>query len=220
MKNRIAVALLVCLLVPSGAWADTVWGTVSRSSSAGIDLNVMGQDGRYYPNTLPVRVANDTRFGGVRSASELSQGDMIRAEVRQEADGAWKATEVERAPQAAVRAPEQQFGTEVAPAPYRTAPAPSNALLDSLKSPQAQKMMREGLSGAVVGGVASAASGGKLGKGALIGAGTGVAAGLLTDYLQNRPAPGQAGGNFEPQRRVVRRYDENGNVVGEEEFTR
>ena len=79
MKRRISVVILIGLLVSTGARADTVWGTVSRSSSAGIDLNVLGQDGRYYPNTLPVRVENDTRFGGVRSAAELSQGDMVRA---------------------------------------------------------------------------------------------------------------------------------------------
>jgi hypothetical protein len=58
--------------------------------------------------------------------------------------------------------------------------------MDALKSPKGQAAIRNGLTGAVVGGVASATSGGKAGKGALIGAGAGVAAGFLTDMLANR----------------------------------
>ena len=59
--------------------------------------------------------------------------------------------------------------------------------MDALKGPTGQKVIRNGLTGAITGAVASGASGGKAGKGALIGAGVGVLGGFLADALSSRP---------------------------------
>ena len=54
-----------------------------------------------------------------------------------------------------------------------------------------KKIIKNGLLGAATGAIASSASGGKAGKGALIGAGTNVIGGALLDSLTSSPAPAQ-----------------------------
>lgn len=168
---RFAVFFLLCFSMP--AWADTVQGRIARTASSGVDLTVFDGQGRPYPNGLHLKVDQKTRYGGVPSSSGFRQGDWVQADVRQENDRSWRAdslTKLVSQPQAAPRAPR------------------SNALVDALKSPQGQKMIRSGLSGAVVGGVSAYASGGKGGKGALVGAGVGAVASLIQDIF-NKPAP-------------------------------
>lgn len=112
-----------------------------------------------------------------------------------------------------------------------------------------KKIIKSGLLGAGVGAISASASGGKAGKGALIGAGTNVIGGALLDTLmgsgqqQSQPQPvyyqqapqqqqynqqpynqnqgyGQQGymnSGTQPKKRIVRRYDGDGNVVSEEE---
>lgn len=57
----------------------------------------------------------------------------------------------------------------------------------------AQKVLKEGIVGAGVGAIAAGASGGKAGKGALIGAGANIAGGVIMDALSgpSTPAPQQ-----------------------------
>ncbi len=52
-----------------------------------------------------------------------------------------------------------------------------------------RKILKEGLVGAATGAVASGASGGKAGKGALIGAGTNIVGGALVDVIMPDQAP-------------------------------
>ncbi len=54
-----------------------------------------------------------------------------------------------------------------------------------------KKIIKNGLLGAGVGAISASASGGKAGKGALIGAGTNVIGGALLDSLTSSPAPQQ-----------------------------
>ena len=93
-----------------------------------------------------------------------------------------------------------------------------------------KKIIKQGLLGAATGAIAAEASGGKAGKGALIGAGTNIIGGALFDVLttpQSQPqqvqyAPYVTQWNQEnPNRnRIVRKFDSNGNVISEEVFTR
>ena len=115
------------------------------------------------------------------------------------------------------------------------------------------KVLKQGLLGAGTGAIASGMSGGSAGKGALIGAGTGVIGGALLDMMTQpsqprrvyrrapaRQRPQQAArvqqpqasarvqqpGDDEPEaagtgtshKKVVRKYDDNGKVVSEEEI--
>ncbi len=105
-----------------------------------------------------------------------------------------------------------------------------------------KKIIKQGLLGAGVGAISASASGGKAGKGALIGAGTNVIGGALLDslmgggqqqqqqpvYVQQYPQQqqysnqgysqqGYATNNSQPKKKIVRRYDSDGNVVSEEE---
>jgi hypothetical protein len=105
---------------------------------------------------------------------------------------------------------------------------------------QSQKIIKQGLLGAGVGAISASASGGKAGKGALIGAGTNVIGGALLDSLmggsqpqQQQPvyyqqAPGyqqapsyqqnqQYTSTSQPKKKIIRKYDSDGNVVSEEE---
>ena len=106
------------------------------------------------------------------------------------------------------------------------------------------KVIKQGLLGAGVGAISAGASGGNAGKGALIGAGTGSLGGVLLDMLSPPPQPKrvyrrtppvmqqpqqtvrvQQPGDDEPDaagtgtshKKVVRKYDDNGKVVSEEE---
>lgn len=107
-----------------------------------------------------------------------------------------------------------------------------------------QKVLKQGLLGAGTGALASGMSGGNAGKGALIGAGTNVIGGALLDAITTpsqprrvyrRPAPQPAPqqrqqayttttsssdeevGAPGTRKKVIRKYDESGKVVSEEE---
>ena len=104
-----------------------------------------------------------------------------------------------------------------------------------------QKIIKQGLLGAGVGAISASASGGKAGKGALIGAGTNVIGGALLDtlfspqqsqpqqqpvYVQQQPVYQQGYSNQgysqqqqqpQPKKKIVRKYDNDGNVISEEE---
>lgn len=105
----------------------------------------------------------------------------------------------------------------------------------------ASKVIKQGLLGAGTGALASGMSGGSAGKGALIGAGTNVIGGALLDMMtqpsqpkrvyrkpparQQPPAavrvqqPGDgAVGTGTSQKKIIRKYDDNGKVVSEEEI--
>ena len=105
------------------------------------------------------------------------------------------------------------------------------------------KVIKQGLLGAGTGALASGMSGGNAGKGALIGAGTNVIGGALLDMMTQpsqpkrvyRRAPARqqpqqavrvqqpgddnaAAGTGTSHKKVVRKYDDNGKVVSEEEI--
>lgn len=101
-----------------------------------------------------------------------------------------------------------------------------------------KKILKSGLLGAGTGAIAASASGGNAGKGALIGAGTNVIGGALLDTLMGpsqQPAPQpvyyqqppqqyyqqqpqqQGYGSSQPRKKIIRKYDSEGNVVSEEE---
>ena len=92
------------------------------------------------------------------------------------------------------------------------------------------KIIGEGLIGAGTGAIAAGASGGKAGQGALIGAGTGIIGSVLLDSItgsDKKPAkkryikksePVQAPEETKaPSKKIIRKYDEKGNLVSEEE---
>ena len=90
-----------------------------------------------------------------------------------------------------------------------------------------KKIIKQGLLGAATGAIASGASGGKAGQGALIGAGTNVIGGALFDMLTAPQAQqpqypayttyaNQWSQDNQNKRKIVRKYDSNGNVVSEE----
>jgi len=102
-----------------------------------------------------------------------------------------------------------------------------------------QRIIKQGLLGAGVGAISASASGGKAGKGALIGAGTNIIGGALLDtlmggasqqqqappqpiYYQQAPAPTYSNQSYsqnsvQPKKKIIRKYDNDGNVVSEEE---
>ena len=101
-----------------------------------------------------------------------------------------------------------------------------------------QNIIKQGLLGAGVGAISASASGGKAGKGALIGAGTNVIGGALLDTLmsprqpQSQPVYAQqqpvyanqgyvsspsASSTSQPKKKIIRKYDNDGKVVSEEE---
>lgn len=101
-----------------------------------------------------------------------------------------------------------------------------------------QKVLKQGLVGAGTGAIAAGASGGNAGQGALIGAGTSVVGNALLDTLTQPPQqrrgrvyrriPRQTQQNVQVQeeaagveggrKRVIKKYDENGKLVSEEEI--
>ena len=101
-----------------------------------------------------------------------------------------------------------------------------------------QKIIKQGLLGAGVGAISASASGGKAGKGALIGAGTNVIGGALLDtlmapspqpqpvYYQQAPMQQQPvysnqnqeySSGSQPKKKIIRKYDNDGKVISEEE---
>ncbi len=111
-----------------------------------------------------------------------------------------------------------------------------------------KKIIKQGLLGAGVGAISASASGGNAGKGALIGAGTNVIGGALFDtllspsqpqqqpvYVQQQPVyqqpvyqqqqptyqqsySQQTSTSSQPKKKIIRKYDKDGNVVSEEEI--
>ncbi len=122
------------------------------------------------------------------------------------------------------------------PVYYQQAPPPQENA--------SNKILKQGLLGAGVGAISASASGGKAGKGALIGAGTNVIGGALLDtvfssgsqpqqqaqpvyyqqpqYVQQQQYPqsysqtGYTSGQA-PKKKIIRKYDSDGNVISEEE---
>lgn len=108
-----------------------------------------------------------------------------------------------------------------------------------------QKVLKQGLLGAGTGALASGMSGGNAGKGALIGAGTNVIGGALLDAITTPSQPRRVYRRPPPQpmpqprqqiyttpataeddttgapgtrKKIIRKYDDNGKVVSEEEI--
>lgn len=167
LRGRISTVFFLLVLVPTVALAESIQGSILKTSASGVDVAVYDAQGRMYPNALKLKTDYKTHYSGVSSPSSLRVKDPVQVTVSQQKSGVWHAdsiTKLSKISQSNV--------------PINSAP-PSNALADALKSPTGQNVIKGGISGAVVGGVSSYASGGKAGKGALVGAGVGAAAGLL-----------------------------------------
>ncbi len=151
---------------------------------------------------------------------------------------------VQAAPQYAQQAPQyvQQSSYPVQPAQTQYVQEPVYQQAYYQQPPQENpntKILKQGLLGAGTGAIAAGASGGSAGKGALIGAGTNVIGGALLDSLtgssQAKPQPVyyqqqpqyqnqqyQNSGQYQqssnqPKKKIIRKYDSDGNVVSEEE---
>ncbi len=170
LKKEFRILLLTVVLVLSVlilAFADTLQGRVVSASSSALNLTVFDSQGRPYPNTLHLKVDNHTTTSGVSSAANLRRNDPVQVEVSQEKSGACRADSIKKFKETgAVRS---------------TASQPSPSLAGALGNP----VVRNALLGAATGAIASSASGGKAGKGALIGAGAGVLGGFLADALSS-----------------------------------
>ena len=92
---------------------------------------------------------------------------------------------------------------------------------------QTSKVLKQGLVGAGTGAIASGMSGGRAGEGAIIGAGTNVIGNALLDTITQpstqrqgrvyrRERPVQHSQQAQPRTKIIRKYDENGNLVYEE----
>jgi len=145
----------------------------------------------------------------------------------------------------AITAPPSSSGTRrrAAPPPdeyyYADEPADEYYYEDSPQEPGSSKVLKQGLVGAGTGALASGMSGGNAGKGALIGAGTNVIGSVLLDTITQPPAqkrsrvyrriPKAAAqgktstreetvGSEGTRKKIIRKYDDNGKVVSEEEI--
>ncbi|MFH1753892.1 MAG: hypothetical protein ABH875_06885 [Candidatus Omnitrophota bacterium] len=104
---------------------------------------------------------------------------------------------------------------------YYPADDPDDYYYETREDPSA-KVLKDGLVGAGTGAIASGVSGGSAGKGALIGAGTGAIGNALLDTItkpstqRRRKAYRKAPSKEEPKTKIIRKYDENGNLVYEE----
>ena len=81
------------------------------------------------------------------------------------------------------------------------------------------EVIKGGLVGAGTGAIAAGVSGGNAGQGALIGAGTTVIGNALLDSI-TKSSSQRKGRRYrrykKPQNKIIRHYDENGNLVSEE----
>ncbi len=173
LSHRVCKLFLLAVFIlsfPAVVLADTVQGRVAAISSSALDLIVYDTQGRPYPNRLHLKVDSHTRANGVPSVAAFRKQDPVSANVRQEKAGVWHADSISLL----------QGAATVQPASV------SSSLMDALKSPTGQKVIRGGLTGAITGAVASGASGGKAGKGALIGAGVGAVGGFLEGLFSQR----------------------------------
>ncbi len=200
------VMILLCAANFS-AFADVVQGKIQSMNTAGVNLVLYNDQGQPYPNLLSLRVRNPKELSKVRTY------DWVKAEIEQNKNGAWDAKTLTR-----IKTPQ----ASASGAPFAPTPQPSTNLMDSLKNPQAQNILRGGLGGAITGAIASGISGGKAGKGALIGAGLGAVTGLLQNILGASPpqpyVQTPSGSYPQPTRHVIRRYDKDGRVISEEEI--
>ena len=173
MKRSLFILTWALLWMPASALADSVQGRVVSVSPSAVAVTVYDAQGKPYPNALQLKVDNKTRVSGVPSVAAFRKQDPVLAQVSQDKTGAWRADSLSL---------------------LQTAPQTKSmgaSMMDAIRSPAGQKVIRNGVSGAVVGGVASAASGGKAGKGALIGAGAGILGGWLGDVLSQPSGPQQ-----------------------------
>jgi hypothetical protein len=205
----LGVLFLVCAATP--ALADVVQGKIQSMNTVGVNLALYNEQGQPYPNLLNLRVGEPKQLANVRTY------DWVRADIKQNKKGFWEASSLTK-----IKTPK----VSASGAPFAPVLAPSANLMDSLKSPQAQNVIRGGLGGAITGAIASGVSGGKAGKGALVGAGVGAVAGLLQNILgAPAPQPTQQYVQSTPQdypssqsRRLIRHYDKDGRLVSEEEI--
>ena len=146
--------------------------------------------------------------------------------------------------------------TSPSPAPRRAPPPPNDYYADDGSQDEyyeeppresgTQKVLKQGLLGAGTGAIASGASGGNAGQGALIGAGTGVIGGALLDaittpsqpqrvrvrraapppqqvvvpqqqYQQNVQVQEEPAGPEGGKKKIIKKYDASGKLVSEEE---
>lgn len=125
--------------------------------------------------------------------------------------------------------PQQQAGYYGDPQPQPVYPQPYYPP----RQDPTKKVLKQGLLGAATGAISAEASGGKAGTGALVGAGTSVIGGALLDSLTepSQPAPPpayyppqqpqpyyQPQPQQQPQKRIIRKYDAEGNIISEEEI--
>lgn len=125
--------------------------------------------------------------------------------------------------------PVQQTGYTQTPA-YSTVPA-TPVYYTSAANNQAEsgkEILKNGLMGAATGAIAAEASDGKAGTGALVGAGTQVIGSALLDvfltpsqpaaYGYQTPSYYQSAASSVPTKKIIRKYDQQGKIISEEEF--
>ncbi len=136
---------------------------------------------------------------------------------------------------------QSSYPVQTQPQPYRVEQQPVYVQQQPVyyqqppQEDQTKKILKQGLLGAGTGAIAASASGGKAGKGALIGAGTNIIGSALLDaisgpsqpqpqpqpYYQQQPYPAQQQPYYasgpQPQKKIIRKYDSDGNVISEEE---
>ena len=183
-KNKMIVlaAALSLLSWQAAAYADTIQGRVANIAWKTLDMTVYDAQGRPYPNTLHLKTDSSTKYAGVSSSSALKKGDPVQTVVSQDKTGAWRADSV----------------MKLKP----TAPVQTTRPSPSLSGVLSNKVVRNGLLGAGTGAIAASASGGKAGKGALIGAGVGILGGWLADGMsQPRQQEQQADVSYQDDQR-------------------
>ncbi|GEM_PF-1099257 len=174
------VSVFVFLGLTAAALAETVDGRVADVSRNALDLTVYNDQGMPYPNKLRLKMDSLTRMYGFSYQGVPQKQDVVRAAISQERVGVWRADSLNRLD------------------PTITSQQPTKpvtqSMMEAINSPTGQKLVRGGLTGAITGAVASAASGGKTIKGALVGAGVGAIGGFVADLF----GQGQEGQQAQP----------------------